>query len=45
MSVAAICVAAICAAAQLIFLIGRTRLAVSTDSLRAGPVGCIFRIG
>ena len=27
-SVAAICVAAICAAAQLIFLFGRTRLAV-----------------
>ena len=33
-------VAAICAAAQLIFLFGRTRLAVA--SLRAGPVGCIL---
>ena len=45
MSVAAICVAAICAAAQLIFLFGRTRLAVSA-SLRAGPLGrwAVFRI-
>ena len=32
---------AICAAAQLIFLFGRTRLAVYIASLGAGPVGCI----
>ena len=34
-------VAAICATAQLIFLFGRTRLAVYIASLRAGPVACI----